>query len=201
MVKSASKASGKTDQYSAAVELVDQWLKGGAHRLNKDRDDQEDDGNALAVFDSWYTHLVHDVFDDEFGKGGFKFAAPISSFNPETGSSFFFDFSDYLNDVLRGKTRKHLARNYCDNITTPKAEGCSDVVVGALKEALKQLSTDQGDDPSKWTTPAEWIEYSGLGAGSADHIPWQNRGTHNQAVQTGTDAPSPEPSGSSSPAP
>gem|GEM_PF-5686753 len=36
---------------------------------------------------------------------------------------------------------------------------------------------------SKWTAPAEWIEFQEFGASSVERIPWQNRGTHNHVVE------------------
>jgi hypothetical protein len=39
-----------------------------------------------------------------------------------------------------------------------------------------------------WTTPAENIVFQEFGAGSVSPIPWQNRGTHNHAVEILGDA-------------
>lgn len=180
MVKLAGAQTGESDQ---ALTLVKDWIAGGARRLNKDRDDNEDNGNALAVFDSWYTHLVHDVFDDDIGKNAYEFGPPVTDYSPAHGSSFYFDFSNYLYDLFSKAGAKRYSRNYCDDRTTKSAESCKDQVRKALGEALTQLKADQGDDMSAWATPAEWIEFQEFGAGSADHIPWQNRGTHNHVVE------------------
>jgi hypothetical protein len=73
--------------------------------------------------------LVHRVFDDEVGRGGYrlfaKVGAPISDYNPAGGSSFFFGFSDYLNDMFHRKTRRLYSHNYCDDIGTRRHEGCA----------------------------------------------------------------------------
>lgn len=187
MLTLAGKQSGDLDK---ALGLVKDWIAGGARRLNEDRDDNEDDGNALAVFDTWYDTLVHDVFDDDIGKDAYKFAAPVTDYNPAHGSSFYFDFSNYLYDLF-GSGAKRYRLDYCDDRSTKAHESCRDDVVKALKQAIAKLKADQGDDMSAWTTPAEWIEFQEFGAGSADHIPWQNRGTHNHVVEALSKAASP----------
>ena len=62
-----------------ALDLVEAWVDGGAHRTNIDRDDTMDSGAALAIFDRWYDKLVHGVFDDELGEEGYEaFSAFLS---------------------------------------------------------------------------------------------------------------------------
>lgn len=179
-----------------ALQVVGKWISHGARRVNRDHNDTEDNGEALAIFDRWYFDTIHRVFDDELGKDAYKFAAPLTDYSPADGSSFYFGFNNYLDDVFSGH---RMSLDYCDDQATPKTESCADDVTAALKEALAELAKKQGDDMSKWTTPAENIVFQEFGAGSVDDIPWQNRGTHNQLVEVlGHQVPGPQPSSSAS---
>jgi acyl-homoserine lactone acylase PvdQ len=192
MLRWAGRTTGAEDRYYEALDVVRGWVQDGAHRVNQDRDDNMDNGAALAIFDAWYDALVHGVFDDELGEAGFELlapmGAPVTDYTPESGSSFWNDFSSYLRNLFRTRTRGGFARNYCDVRTTGARESCRSQVVDALEKALADLTEEQGEDMGAWTVPAENIEFFNLGAGSVDPIPWQNRGTHNHVVEIIEDA-------------
>jgi acyl-homoserine lactone acylase PvdQ len=186
MLKLAGSQEGDA---GAAIELVKKWVSEGARRMNRDRDDNEDSGNALAIFDGWYTHLVHNVFDDEIGEAAYASGPPVTDYTPDHGSSFYFDFSSYLYDLF-GNGAKRYSLNYCDDRSTKPHEKCKDMVIKSLNDALAELKTAQGADMAAWTTPAEWIVFPSFGASDPLQIPWQNRGTHNHIVELGgTPAP------------
>ena len=85
---------------AAALQAVEDWVSSGAHRYNTDGDDEMDDPVPLLVFDAWYDILVHAIFDDELGSDFDQVVpVPISDYAPAEGSSFFFDYSSYL-DIL-----------------------------------------------------------------------------------------------------
>ena len=125
--------------------------------------------------------------------------------NTSAGGGFFFDFSSYLDTLLDPKAKKRLARNYCDDMKTDGKESCKQVVGDALVAAYDAIVADQGADMNAWTKAPENIVFQELGAGSADPIPWQNRGTHNHIAEILEDLgvpafkPAPSPSGSGSP--
>ena len=176
MVRWAS--DGADEKTLQALTLVKAWVKDGAHRLNKDRDDNEDNGPAAAIFDAWYEQLVHGIFDDEIGPDNYDLVpAPIAD------QDMWFDFSSFIRNLFDENARRAYARDYCDNMETKETESCKQVVAKALGSALEALTTDQGEDASAWTTPAWWITYQNLGLGSVPLIPWQNRGTHNHVVE------------------
>ncbi|MDQ3955067.1 MAG: penicillin acylase family protein [Actinomycetota bacterium] len=167
-------------QAAEAATLVSNWIKAGAHRYDRDADEQMDDGAAVAIFDSWYLTLVHAVFDDELGEAGFDaLAAPIQH------RWMWFDYSSYLANLFDGR----LSRNYCDVLTTKARETCRGVATAAFEAAVAKLTEDQGEDLSVWTAPAGWIEFSNQGAGDVPGIPWQNRGTHNHVVEILSNVP------------
>ncbi len=190
MLKATEDAlAGGNVKDAEALEVVRKWVAKGAHRKNLNRDDEMDNAAALVLFDAWYQTLVHRIFDDELGTGGYDLTgAPISDYEPAQGSSFFFDFSSYLENLFRGSSRERYARNYCDDMTTAKTESCKAQMAAAFTAALAQVRKDQGEDMTKWSKEAENIVFREFGAGSVDPIPWQNRGTHNHVVEVLSDA-------------
>ncbi|MEA2462103.1 MAG: hypothetical protein QOH90_2280, partial [Actinomycetota bacterium] len=189
-----AKMKGAGLDYNDALKTVRAWHNSGAHRLNQDGDETMDEGKALAIFDAWYRELTLRVFFDELGQDGFDIMdsldAPIVNFHPKSGGGFWFDFSSYLRNLFDARTRNaRFSRNYCDDKRTGrKKESCAKQVRDSLKEALAGLKASQGDDMDSWTVPAENIEFSKQGYGSAT-IPWQNRGSENHLVEVLSDAP------------
>lgn len=175
-------SSGLSGTAGDALARVEAWISGGAHRLDTDRDDIQDDAPAVAIFDAWYLKLVHKVFDDELGGLYDLVGTPISD-DPSVnnGSSFFSDFSNYLDRLLG--SQKGLARDYCDDRRTDREETCAKLVKGALVQAVAKLTREQGDDPAAWTAPADHVNFGSIGGMDVPPIPWQNRGTWNHAVE------------------
>ena len=161
-----------------AVRRVSRWISQGAHRMNSDRDEHMDRGPAIALFDRWYSKLIHGIFDDELGPRGYWWvAAPIFDHD------MWFDYSSYARMLFSRPSTGNLSRNYCDRMSTRAREGCHDVALSTLRSSIETLTREQERDMSRWTAPAEWIEFQEFGAGSVEQIPWQNRGTHNQVIE------------------
>ncbi len=197
MLRKARKlrADQQTDTYKAALEVIDTWIKDGAHRSNKDGNDTMDEGAALAIFDAWYTDLVHRTFDDEIGEDGYALMAdaPIANYDPANGGGFWFDFSSYLYNLFQKKLRADaFSSNYCNDISTQQKERCNNLVASALLAAVAQLTEEQGSDVSAWTLPAENISFTNnsntTSGGEVADIPWQNRGSENHVVEVLGDA-------------
>jgi acyl-homoserine lactone acylase PvdQ len=194
-------SSGATEPKAPeAVALVRAWIKAGAHHLNKnwqDPDDQEDNGPPVAIFEQWYSTLIHRIFDDEIGSESYDLVP-----TPVSDRDMWHDFSSFALNLFNRKAKSQLARNYCDDKGTPKAETCSMQVAKALDDALKVLKVQQGADMSAWTVDAWMNTFQELGLGSAEPFPWQNRGTHNQVIEVLSKAGevvTPQPSASPSP--
>lgn len=191
MVKATKAALGSdADPKDAdALAVVEEWVNAGAHRKNKDRDEVMDESAALVLFDEWYTTLVKRIFDDEIGADDYDLVpAPITHYAPAHGSSFWFDFSGYLENLFKRRSRRAYARNYCDDMSTNKDEGCNAQIAAAFADALAKVRAEQGEDMTAWEKPAENIVFTEFGAGPVDPIPWQNRGTHNHIVEVLSDA-------------
>jgi acyl-homoserine lactone acylase PvdQ len=201
MLKAAGAApdDAKRDQ---AIELVKAWVGAGSNRLNRDyaEDDLADDaGPATAIFDAWFDALVHAVFDDEIGADAYDLVPTAVSDRDQ-----WHDFSSFLMNTFKKNSRAALARNYCDDISTPKGETCGSQVIKALDAAIATLTTDQGEDMTAWETDAWMIVFQELGLGSVGTIPWQNRGTHNHVVEIlrkAGETPAPAPTGTTTPSP
>ena len=179
--------ASKDAKADAALNLVRKWIRAGAQRLNRDwksGDLSEDNGPPAVIFDAWYDGLVHAIFDDEIGADAYDLVG-----TPVTDQDMWHDFSSYVLNAFKKKSARSYARNYCDDMGTPRKESCRDQVVKALDAALAALKEAQGDDMSAWTTDAWMISFGSLGLGSVPDIPWQNRGTHNHAVEILRKAP------------
>lgn len=209
MLRMASAGPASLD---AAIGIVREWVKAGAHRLNRnwdgdmdedgapDDDEMEDNGPAAVIFDTWFELLVHAVFEDEIGPEGFDLIP-----TPVTDRDQWHDFSSFLQNAFNARARKALARNYCDSIgTTDTKESCGSVVISTLETALGAISSEQGADMSAWTTDAWFNEFREFGLGSVRKMAWQNRGTHNHIVEIlrrANDGPTSGGGGSASPSP
>jgi acyl-homoserine lactone acylase PvdQ len=178
MLNATKGSTGGDAKKAQAVDLVRKWIRAGAHRRNTDGDENEDNGPAAAIFDAWYTDLVHKIFDDEIGADAYDLVP-----TPITDGDMWNDFSSFVVNLFSRKASRTYARPYCDNMTTPAKESCKAQVVQSLDDALAQLTTDQGEDPTAWTTAAWLSTFSSLGLSDALEMPWQNRGTHNHVVE------------------
>jgi Penicillin amidase len=161
-----ARIGGSTSDEAAALEAVKDWVASGAHRYNSDGDGEMDDPVPLLVFDTWYETLVHEIFDDELGDDFDQvIPAPLSDYSPADGSSFFFDFSSYLDVLFDGNaTESGFELDYCnDRGTRGRRETCPDLVFAALEAAVATLKNDQGDDMSEWSKEAENIVFDALG--------------------------------------
>lgn len=166
-----------------ALDAIQAWIAGGAHRLDGDGDGLQDEGNAVSVFDAWYDNLVDATFDDEFHDlYGFIERDKNSGANHSNGSAYFADFSDYLYNLLTAPDQ--YAINYCEDVSTEVTETCEELVQSTFEDAVAETTADQGtDDVSAWTRPFDTITFSAVGADAAITMPWQNRGTWNHAIQ------------------
>lgn len=164
-----------------ALDALEAWVAAGAHRKDVDRDELQDAGGAVGLWDRLYDNLVHGVFDDELGDLYPVLRIDIADNAPNNnGSSYFFDYSNYLWHLF-GEDASY-SMDYCDTMGGSTTT-CQEIIQSAFEAAVTELEAAQGGDPSAWTWPADYIEFSEIGAQAADPIPWQNRGTYNHAVE------------------
>lgn len=166
----------------AALTALDTWVVDGAHRRDVNRDDITDSPVAVAVWDTMFEKMVRGVFGDEFGDTGWDPRLKIADSPPHNnGSSYFFDYSNYLWHLFAGETDGY-ARNYCEELGgEPKT--CAEVIQEAFEEAVADLEADMGGDTSVWTWDADTIRFNPIGGAQVAPLPWQNRGTWNHLVE------------------
>lgn len=86
------------------------------------------------IFAAWVGQLWHDLLADELGDD-FRAFATVRPY--------------VLADIL---TRN---RHWCDNVATPEAEGCDEIISRALDKAVATLASRHGSDISKWSWGSE----------------------------------------------
>ena len=178
----ATTAEGATE--TAALDAFNDWVANGAHRWDRDRDDNQDFSTAVALADTWYEHLVRQVFDDDLGGLYDEIDIPLTD-DPRdnNGSSYFYDYSNYLVALFRGDPSNLMDTDFCDQRDTDFTETCEQQIQQAFDAAVAELEAAQGADAAAWTWPADYIEFDVVGRQAADDIPWQNRGTYNHLVE------------------
>ncbi len=165
-----------------ALDAIEMWIADGAHRIDSDGDGNQDSGNAVAVFDAWYDGLADATFDDELdGLYDYVSRNKNAGADHSNGSAYFADFSDFLLNLLT--VPDGYAINYCEDVNTDPIETCEELVQRTFEAAVAEIETDQGSDVSMWTFPVDTITFSSVGFDPAFDMPWQNRGTWNQAIQ------------------
>lgn len=172
---------------SAAADIVGGWVDAGAHRIDRNHDDLQDYGAAVALFDEWFVQTVHTIFDDELSglydhlgevEGGENLGDEPAYNN---GSAFYAGFQNFLARLFGDGGG--LARPYCDNRKTDAKESCAKMVRRAFTKAVAKVTKAQGADADSWTAPADHVTFDAVGAMEIPPIPWQNRGTWNHAVE------------------
>jgi penicillin G amidase len=92
------------------------------------------DSAAEAIFEAWFLRLAPALVGDELG--------PVARATYEGRFSYITRF--VLNTLGGSHTE------WCDNVTTPQKETCDDSVTTALSDALRDLRTRMGNEPSGW---------------------------------------------------
>lgn len=166
-----------------ALAAMAEWIDNGGHRVDADRNDQQDFATAVALWDTWYDRFAHRVFNDEIS-GAYDLTIAISD-DPRVnnGSSYYTDLGNVLWNLLGKGSSQDLARDYCDNRTTGTVETCTSQARKSFAQAVASLTKRFGSNLSQWRWPADYIEFDEVGGMSADPIPWQNRGTYNHAIE------------------
>ena len=166
----------------AALATLSEWVVNGAHRVDENRDNRQDFGAAVALFDAWYERVAGAVLNDELS-GVYPMTIPVSDDpSANNGSSYYADLGNLLWNSFGRSTRNDMSRNYCDNIRTDRRESCARQIRRAFSSAVASLTKRYGA-MNKWRAPADYIEFDEIGALSVESIPWQNRGTYNHAVE------------------
>jgi hypothetical protein len=186
--------------------MLDAWSRAGSHRRDRTGSGYYEDSSSVALMDAWWNRLAPAYFNASLG-GQIGSALPaLVAYNDAPGpqgDAFYGGYYSYLQkdlrDLLARTRRTHVrrphgaySRIYCASGTLAS---CRALLVFTLHEAVTDLVARYGSaDPSAWRVPTmctagqsppacDQIEFTTAGAISTPPIPWQNRGTYQQAVQ------------------
>jgi acyl-homoserine lactone acylase PvdQ len=178
------KALGYGTRLDRYRRLLSEWVRHGAHRLDRNGDGTYESYPAAALMDAWWPKLIHAMFDRRL-KGLYAgVGAPFDDPGRRTGlgSSFLEGYYSYVQKAVRQALGAHVPGPYrvlqCADGTR---RGCRK----ALRESLFAAVSKLGADPRTWDAHegGEAIDFSAVGVVDVPNIPWQNRPTFQQVVQ------------------
>lgn len=170
------------------AKLLRKWQKSGAHRIDRNQDGKYDDAGAVALMDTWWTPLVHAMFDPQldglYDTIGVNFHDSPSN---HLGSAFQGGWYGGVKKALRQARGLAVRGKYkvlrCGG---GRRKACYVAVQESLREAVATLTARFGSsDPAAWNVDPidDEIHFSLGGLAITEAIPWQNRPTFQQAVQ------------------
>jgi hypothetical protein len=184
--------------------LLDAWSAAGSHRRDRTGSGYYQDGPAVALIDAWWSRLAPAYFSSSLGGTVIGVLNALVSYNdpPGTqGDAFYGGFYSYIQKDLRSLVaRRHrgqlppapYSRHYCAQGTL---RSCRARLLATLGQAVADLTSKYGSaNPAMWRVPTtcmpgqsppacDQIEFTDAGSISTPPIPWQNRGTFQQAVE------------------
>ena len=180
--------AGRAKDLRPYARVLREWLRRGAHRLDRDQDGHYDDEAAVALIDAWWDPLVHAMFDPQlaglYDVVGVGFHDAPSS---HLGSAFQGGYYGTVKKALRQARGRGVKGKYkalaCGG---GKRRTCFAAVQASLRDTVATLAARFGsDDPAMWTVDPtnDEIRFSLGGLAISPPIPWQNRPTFQQTVQ------------------
>jgi len=192
--------------------LLTAWSNAGSHRRDRNHTGFYEDSAAVALMDAWWNRLAPAYFNRSLGRGVEAALHALVSYNDAPGpqgDAFYGGFYSYIHKDLRdllaqaGSNRRHGAhdsaaplapysRIYCARGTLAS---CRALLSQTLRQAVGDLTARyHSRNPSRWHVPTtctpgesppacDQIEFTTAGAIATPPIPWQNRGTFQQAVE------------------
>jgi acyl-homoserine lactone acylase PvdQ len=186
------KVVGKDPRTKAARKLLQQWLKAGAPRADRDRNGSYEYQAAIALFDSWWedggSSVAYDVMGDRLGPLVRRLPQGLddhprigrgSSFN---GIAWYGYLSKDLRSVLGKRVRDPYSTGYCGR---GSLTACRATVRASLAAAVARMLKRQGKSSVAQLTydkSEDDIRSSTAGVVGVRPIDWQNRPTFQQVV-------------------
>lgn len=186
----------------AAVEKLRSWSRSGAHRIDRDGDNDYEDAEAVQIMDAWWPLWMEAQFGPTLGKDLYAEVTAARAVDDghrrnHDGSAFQNGFYGYahkdLRAVLGRRVEGRYARVFCGR---GKLRRCRIALRRSLKAALAVPASEIYDDArcarigmpgSQWCADA--IFFTTTGGVSHPPIAWQNRPTYQQAVEVGSRVP------------
>jgi acyl-homoserine lactone acylase PvdQ len=179
-----------------AVQALQAWHDGGAHRIDRDQNGTYEDAEAIRIMDAWWPRWMHAEFEPTLGEELFDAVEGMIGLDNEPnnhgghlGSAYQSGFYGYARKDLRtllGKpVDRRYSRVYCGK---GKTSTCRQALLDSLAEAIQvpydtvypETSGCSGGD-RQWCFDA--IRFRPTGAVSQPFIHWINRPTYQQAVE------------------
>ena len=182
-----------------AVRVLSAWGDSGAHRVDRDRDGDYDDAEAVRIMDAWWPRLVRAQFEPQLGQDLFQrvegMLADDHNRTDHLGSGFqgsaYGIVAKDLRDALGARVRGRYSRVYCGR---GKLRKCRRALLASLRDALGHMSDAElypdgacelGTDEHAASPQAcaDSVDYRAVGAITQPRTPWINRPTFQQAVR------------------
>ncbi len=167
--------------------LLRNWIAGGAHRVDHDRDGAYDEQAAVALADTWYPALAKDALRGTLGNLVDALPKAVDD-HPALGVGSSWNgvpWYGYLNKDLRAVRGATVAgpysRGYCGGGTLTQ---CRADLLASLQAAVATLTAQQGANPQAWTYDKHIDDIRAVTVGIVGNrdIDWQNRPTFQQVV-------------------
>ena len=177
-------APGPSARAQAAVDLVDNWRRGGSSRLDGDLDGRIDDPGA-AVMDAAWPKIADAVMGPVLGPLVDRLAAlhPRSDDAGPGGSAYISGWYGYVDKDLRAllgrPVRDPYSRRYCG---AGVLVSCRASLWAALDAAAAELENAQGPTPSSWRADASAERIRFTSRVLTDTMRWTNRPTFQQLM-------------------
>lgn len=188
-LRALARASAVDPRERKMIELLSDWIDGGALRRDGDGNGSYDQSAAVAIMDAWWEPLIRAVFDPVLGDAG---RIPIGFDNAPgpTGSAYQDGFYGYLwtdlSMVLDRTVKSPTSRIYCggSRAASGRLGPCAERVLASLEAAGDALASSQGPDPAGWRSNAD-VERIRFLPGAALSMHWVNRPTSQQITMFG----------------
>ncbi|HKP90799.1 MAG TPA: penicillin acylase family protein [Thermoleophilaceae bacterium] len=194
------KAIGKPRDHRLArlTSSLARWHARGAHRRDRDGDGYYDSSLPVALMDAWWTPMVHSLYDPVLGRRLTDRIAAINQidYTPRMGpDTWFYGWMSYVHKDLRAVLHRHPRRPpailACGR---GNRAACRKQLRATLLRARARLIARYGsldaihipatcpvtDPPS-----CDQLDFIAAGAIETPPIPWQDRGTFQQAAEPG----------------
>ncbi|MBW3662537.1 MAG: penicillin acylase family protein [Actinobacteria bacterium] len=172
----------------AALDLIDDWVDGGAHRRDLDDDGEVDVQAPLVLYDAWFPALTEAIFRPTLGAAMDEVPLALTERARPGGSAYFGGWHGQIHRDLRQLLGESLtapaSRTYCGG---GDADACRQALLDSLDEVLAGIEADHGTDPSEWDfdESSQDISFSALDSDVPPPMDWQNRPTFQQVLAFG----------------
>jgi acyl-homoserine lactone acylase PvdQ len=176
------------------VVALRRWARSGAHRRDLDRDNVYEQSYAVALMDAWWTPMVRAAFQPVLGGRLFDAIAEVNQvdYTPRQGpDTWYYGWMGYAQRDMRAVLGRRIldppSRVYCGRGSRRR---CRAILLRTLRAAFKAVPADvklpatcEVSDPPG----CDQLDFIAAGAIETPPIPWQDRGSYQQAAEPGAE--------------